>query len=189
VSRPHLTQSPHLSSRRFRRVAFPLFLFFFQCLSHRARRVPRSQPCVPYCRPPLPCRSVHRATPCGPTCDALPRTASCGLGNPYVASHDTTSATLPRTTTCSLGVPSIATCGPGVSRPAPYGSGISRTATYGPVVPLHRTHPDVLASRSPWYTGSLSRRAPGLSLHHRPPGSSPHPLDGHSTRDGCAPGF
>jgi hypothetical protein len=32
VSRPHLTRSPHLSSRRFRRVGFPLFLFF-RCLS------------------------------------------------------------------------------------------------------------------------------------------------------------
>jgi hypothetical protein len=127
---------------------------------------------------PHPCRSVHRATLRGPACDALPRTASCGLGASCVASRDPTSAILPRTATCGLGVSSIATCDPGVSRPAPYGPG----------VPLHRPHPDIPASRSPRCNGLPSRRAPSLSPRHRPPGSSPHPPDGHPTRGGCALG-
>jgi hypothetical protein len=81
---------------------------------------------------PLPYRFVHRTTLRGPACDALPRTASCGLGVPYVASRDPAGAALPFTATRGLDVSSVATCGPDVSRPAPSGSGVSCTATYGP---------------------------------------------------------
>jgi hypothetical protein len=161
-----LTSHRVLISRHvvFDELDFPLFLFILHCLFHRARRVPRSRPCVPHCRPPLPCRSVHRASLRGPACDALHRTASCGLGIPYVASLDPTSATLPLTATCGLGVSSISTCGHGVPcvayhdpRTATWGLGVSRIALTGPVVSIHQPHPDVPALWSSRCTSSPSR--------------------------------
>jgi hypothetical protein len=93
---------------------------------------------VPLLSCPLPCRSIHRATLRDPACDALPRTALCGLGVPCVASRGPANATLPRTAMCGLSVSSVVTCGPGISCPAPSGFGVSRTDTYGLVVSLHR---------------------------------------------------
>jgi hypothetical protein len=188
VSRAHLTKSPQLSSRRFRQAGFPLFPLLLPLPLSPSSTCSSISTLCPLLSSPLPCKSIHRATSCGPTCDALPRIASCGIGVPYVASRDPTGANLPHIATCGLGVPSIGTCGPDISHQAPYGYGVSRTATYGPVVPLHRSHPDVPAPRAPWCTGSPSRRAPGLSPRHRPPRSSPHPTDGHPTCGGCALG-
>jgi hypothetical protein len=184
LTSPHTESSSLVTSSSM--TGFPLL--FFPRLSHRARRVPRSCPCVPYCRTTLPCSFVHRATSRSPTCDAFPRTASCGLGVPCIASHDPTGATLHRTASCGLGVPCVASrdpTGTTLPRTATCGLGVPSVVTYGPVISLHQPHPDIPAPRSWRCTGSPSRRASGLSPHHHPPGSSAHPPDGHPARDGC----
>jgi hypothetical protein len=106
---------------------------------------------------PLLCRFVYCVAPHSPDNDALPRTATCGLGVPCVASCGPTDVALHHTAMCGLDVPSVATCGlgvssvasrgPDVSHRAPCGSGVSRTDTYGPVVSLHQFQSDVPAPR------------------------------------------
>jgi hypothetical protein len=189
-------------SCHLRQVGFPLFLFFHY-LSHRARRVPRSRPCVAQCRPPFPAGSFTtppRTAPPARAYDALPRLATCGLGVPCVASRDPTGTTLPRTATCVLGVSSIVTCGlgvPCVTSRNPTGATLPCTATCGlgvsRIVPtglcrLATPTPDVPGSWSSRCPDSPSRRPPGLSPRHRPPGSSTHPPDGHPARGGCPSG-
>jgi hypothetical protein len=91
--------------------------------------------------------SLQVRLPRRPDSDTLPRTATCGLSVPCVASRGPADAALPRTATCGLDVPSVAMCslgissaasrGPNVSRTVPCSSSASCTDAYGPVVSLH----------------------------------------------------
>jgi hypothetical protein len=141
-------------------------------LSSLMRPCLRRPPRTAACGLGVPCVASR-----GPACVAHLRTATCGLG--------ILGAALLRTATCDLVVPSIASCGPTVSRTASCGTGAFCTIPRRFVVSLHRSHPDVSASWSTRYPGSLSRRGPDLSPRRRPPGSSTHPLDGHPARGRC----
>jgi hypothetical protein len=166
-------------------------------LSHRSRRVPQPQPCVPHNRASLPHRFVCFTASRGPSCAARPRTATCSL--------DALCAALPRTTTCDLGAPGVASCDPAcaaLSRTATCGLDVPRVASRGPVCtalpaqpraastsppspaqpsvapapsapsllapPSRYAHPDIPVPWSTRYPGSFSHRGPDLSPRRRP---------------------
>jgi hypothetical protein len=129
-----LTSHRVLISRHvvFDELDFPLFLFILHCLFHRARRVPRSRPYVPHCRPPFP---VGPFT--APPCAVLRATLS--TAQPHAVSASPTS---PRSTPP---VPPSPTqpCAALVSPPSP------RAATASPASPITTPAQPRGASASP----------------------------------------
>jgi hypothetical protein len=158
--------------------------------SHRARRVPRSRPCVSHYSPPYPAGSftapprVASPTTLSP---ASPRAASASPASPraphsrYPPPHNHVRPQRPLRHLAR----------PHRRCPPPHSHVRPRCLQHRPDRPCRLATPTP-SRRTSAVVVAVPRLAlaptPGLSPRHRPPGSSPHPPDGHPARGGCPPG-